>query len=490
MIGSRMHWTGWALQGTHGFTPSVLSGLVLWLRADRGVTIPTSNHVSVWADQSGSGNDVTQPTDLLRHFFIADAGNGKPGIGAGPNNAALVNAAFTVAQPNTIIAVYRVPSSVTRTSVVYDGTTSRQSWQVATATSVVNYAGVVRGPSVPNMAGRTIIHITQFQGASSWTRMNGLQYDAGDLGAFALTGLAVGSRTVGNTQIEGYLQELLVINRVLTPSEIANVEGYYNAQYSVPFSPAHIANMVGWFRADDVVLDGSSLAQTSNDRSGLGRNLTQATTGSRPPISTLGTRAAFNFDGVDDFLASAVFTSTPQPFTVVYRAKWAGTGSVGGQRVGDFSFNRYFNSVNSTGLAYQINAGVVANIPFASLPGGSATGDYVWSVILSGASSIARCNGAQVFSGNLGTVGMDQFSLGASAGGGSPFVGLITEMIAYSRALTVTELQALETYLASPLSTLLAAPESLIAVPGAGVAPHPELHSARTKSRGRGKRSR
>ena len=42
-----------------GFDPSNLSNLLLWLKADAGVTYDGSNLVSVWADQSGNGNDAT-----------------------------------------------------------------------------------------------------------------------------------------------------------------------------------------------------------------------------------------------------------------------------------------------------------------------------------------------------------------------------------------------------------------------------------------------
>lgn len=45
--------------------PTEVSGLVCWLRADRGVTL-TSGAVSTWADQSGNGHDFTQSTSSDR----------------------------------------------------------------------------------------------------------------------------------------------------------------------------------------------------------------------------------------------------------------------------------------------------------------------------------------------------------------------------------------------------------------------------------------
>lgn len=46
--------------GSSVFSPTTLGGLKTWLRGDQGVTIATG--VSTWADQSGNGNNATQPT--------------------------------------------------------------------------------------------------------------------------------------------------------------------------------------------------------------------------------------------------------------------------------------------------------------------------------------------------------------------------------------------------------------------------------------------
>jgi hypothetical protein len=56
------------------FSPSDLDSLVLWLKADAGVTKDGSNYVSSWADQSGNGNNATQATgqiSSLRLPYIA-----------------------------------------------------------------------------------------------------------------------------------------------------------------------------------------------------------------------------------------------------------------------------------------------------------------------------------------------------------------------------------------------------------------------------------
>src|SRR5690606_25004113 len=52
-----------------------LADCVLWLRADLGVTV-TGSGVSLWEDQSGSGNDFSQSTDASRPPLIAS----EPGL--------------------------------------------------------------------------------------------------------------------------------------------------------------------------------------------------------------------------------------------------------------------------------------------------------------------------------------------------------------------------------------------------------------------------
>ena len=72
--------------GAAPFTPASLSGLILWLRADLGITLAGAK-VSAWADQSGNGNDFTQAVDARRPTFTASDANF--------NNQAVVTGAAT-----------------------------------------------------------------------------------------------------------------------------------------------------------------------------------------------------------------------------------------------------------------------------------------------------------------------------------------------------------------------------------------------------------
>lgn len=62
------------------FDPSTISGLMVWYKADEGVTKDGSDLVSQWNDQSGQGNNVTQATATNKPLFVNNNRNSLPTI--------------------------------------------------------------------------------------------------------------------------------------------------------------------------------------------------------------------------------------------------------------------------------------------------------------------------------------------------------------------------------------------------------------------------
>ncbi len=89
------------------FAPTLLSGCVLWLRGDLGVTLNAANGnaVSAWADQSGSGNSASQGTAANQPTLVANAINGLPAITGNGSSQYLVTSAFTAQSTGTLFAV-------------------------------------------------------------------------------------------------------------------------------------------------------------------------------------------------------------------------------------------------------------------------------------------------------------------------------------------------------------------------------------------------
>jgi hypothetical protein len=66
--------------GATEFSPSDISGMKLWLKADSGITKDGSNKVSAWTDQSGQGNNGSQGTALAQPTWNASAQNSLPTV--------------------------------------------------------------------------------------------------------------------------------------------------------------------------------------------------------------------------------------------------------------------------------------------------------------------------------------------------------------------------------------------------------------------------
>ena len=60
------------------FVPTDIAGCQLWLKADAGITKDGSDYVSVWADQSGNGNDAVQATGASQPLWVDGQLNGEP----------------------------------------------------------------------------------------------------------------------------------------------------------------------------------------------------------------------------------------------------------------------------------------------------------------------------------------------------------------------------------------------------------------------------
>lgn len=91
--------------GTSSWTPPAATSatLVLWLRADLGVT-QSSGKVSAWADQSGNGYNFSEPSSTHYPPFVSSAIGGEPGVGSMTNGSAAALGLTCSATLATILA--------------------------------------------------------------------------------------------------------------------------------------------------------------------------------------------------------------------------------------------------------------------------------------------------------------------------------------------------------------------------------------------------
>jgi hypothetical protein len=91
--------------------PPPMVDMSLWLKGDAGVNSGTAvngDPVSIWADQSGKGNDFTQSTFINQPTFIESGVNGQKGLNfTSPNILVRLNANFFLANEGVVFVVVK-----------------------------------------------------------------------------------------------------------------------------------------------------------------------------------------------------------------------------------------------------------------------------------------------------------------------------------------------------------------------------------------------
>lgn len=232
--------------------------------------------------------------------------------------------------------------------------------------------------------------------------------------------------------------------RAMPSTTVAGIGG-------VGFSPLHLRGLALWLDAADTSTITSSSGAVSqwNDKSGYGRNVSQAT-GSRQPTTgatTQNNRNVLTFDG-GDWLDTGSATVLPQPFSI-FAVAWhtSGASNINTRIVCNL------DDINS-----QMTSGVFGGtmVSWYSNPDGVTAGTYTGStfgvlgVIANGAQSIAFANNvAGATNAASGTGAFRAARIGAKAlvNGEQALIGRIAEVVIYARALTPGERAALHGYL-------------------------------------------
>jgi hypothetical protein len=246
-----------------GFLPTSISGLVLWTRADLGITLSGAN-VTRWADQSGLGNDFISTGLSVFPTVTAGSIGGQPAL-TFAGTASLLNTVtfLTANSPRTIIVVAKPSGSsstqfggmILETGVIgqtfYDVSLDARSsifgagnlsvWDNATAAltlPVANVPGV--SLSTPVIYGQTYNglqtapptlfingHIVPPSGATP-TPKN----ETGGIRVSALGNQARASLT----SPFGDIAEVLIFNVVLSQLQLARIQQYLSFRYGIALS--------------------------------------------------------------------------------------------------------------------------------------------------------------------------------------------------------------------------------------------------------------
>jgi hypothetical protein len=288
------------------FLPSDISNLGLWLDSSDASTITESGGaVSQWDDKSGNGNHATQGTGSLQPLYEAVAQNGKPGIKFDLDY--LGRSTFTggaLSQNITIFAVFGATQlNHAINPKVYDGPDNVSSKRVLLQVENLNgsqpsiYSGTASVGALPAISLNQLYYSTAIYGGSGELYIDGDLRASGNTGNNLMNGIFVGSHTQGNVDMwKGYINEILVYDKVLSTQERQQVENYLTNKWS--FLPSDISDLGLWLDSSDASTITESLGSVSawNDKSGNGNNFTQAVLANQP---TTGSRTINGLNVLD-----------------------------------------------------------------------------------------------------------------------------------------------------------------------------------------------
>lgn len=211
------------------------------------------------------------------------------------------------------------------------------------------------------------------------------------------------------------------------------------------FSPRQISGLDLWFdAADSATISEAGGAGTGvsgwSNKSGLSsRDMAQATANNRPAYTAgyINGKPSLVFDGINDRLTCSSATLT-NPYHVFFVMKHTGA-YVSTRR---FSSDASEGQLISGGRSSDTALFMLNGTPFGSAGGAPAVHPETFSCIefeMNGASSVGRCNGAAftTIAGGVGTGNPGGLTIGAGVGTVSGIA--VSEIIVYSRTLTVSE---------------------------------------------------
>jgi hypothetical protein len=238
-----------AASRTAHFSPTQLSGCVLWLRSDLGITL-SSSQVSGWADQSGYANDASQTGGSLPNYSAASGVNGLPKLigraaGASPASWMIGTFAATSAPTNhTAIAVVTYPTPITNAAAFAGCTTGyavnssfsqftggagiygRIDGGAGGADAIINDSSSLGSPG---------IYTTNCDSSNVDIWVNGVKRatSAAFANAQAVQYVLLALDNSGTYAIAGDAYEYIFFNRVLSAYELAQIHRYLGGRYSI-----------------------------------------------------------------------------------------------------------------------------------------------------------------------------------------------------------------------------------------------------------------
>jgi hypothetical protein len=217
------------------------SGLVLWLKADKGVTTNSDGTVAVWADQSGLGNNAVQTNSADAPLLMLNGVGGQPVLEFNGTNSQYLDVASV---PSVVIEgdissfcafnVADVATPHTLWSKTQNGAAFPWEYGVLAGGDMVMERGNVNGvapvdSSGPVQPGSQVVAGFTVAGSLASHFLDGEPNGGGVLGYGALdqgTALRIGALDDLTNQFSGTISEVLIYNQALSGADLLQVNTY------------------------------------------------------------------------------------------------------------------------------------------------------------------------------------------------------------------------------------------------------------------------
>jgi hypothetical protein len=223
------------------------SGLVLWLKADKGVATNSDGTVSAWADQSGLGNDAVQTNSAFAPTLAVNT-NGQPVLEFTNGSSQYLDVASA---PSVVITgdissfcafdAADVATEHTLWSKTLNGAAFPWYFAIAAGGDMVMARGNSNGvapvtSSGPVLAGSRAVAGFTVAGSLASHFLDGEPNGSGVLGYGAFdqgTTLRIGAFDDLTNQFAGTLSEVLIYNRALTGDDLLAANAYLAARNGI-----------------------------------------------------------------------------------------------------------------------------------------------------------------------------------------------------------------------------------------------------------------
>lgn len=449
--------------------PPVTDGLQLSLDASEVASLITDElgRVAQWNDLSGGGNHAAQGSQANRPTYNAAGLNGHPSLGFS-GSSILSTPAFMVFSNHTIFVVAQAMTSG-ESDILGSGGVGADGDVL-----IMNYQNHYRGhhwtgggalavldSGLPSVITPTIYE--QVSGDAFMRIYRGVQLDnamaADGPHATSAKPVSLGSRfTSGGPCFVGEMSEVLVYSRALSDAERSQVNGYLSAKWLIKTTgaPPVTAGLKFWTDASDtdsLVKDGEGKVSQWNNLTGLGCPAGQGTVAYQPTYDATGLngKPSLSFTGTNA-LATASFTSFSNHTVFVVALATAfegndllGSGNITTNDVLLMNFGGRFRGHYWTDT--QISADAWSSVLMPTL----------YEQTVDDATLKLHMNGVlaqtQAVTGTRYDIAKP-VCLGdrSSNPGRWPFIGKMSEVLVYDRALSDAERGQVESHLASKWS--------------------------------------